>query len=119
MKVQVYTYTCSCFVAILPSAPIGADEYCRRSLRPSVRLAVRATIPLSYQPKIWWNDAQYHGADHYLKWPFSANFCVFYGTLKFSMVGFFLTGLRDDVTILTRNLTDFRNQSELWWDDAQ
>ena len=37
----------------------------------------RTTLPLltfSYQPDIWWDDAQYHEADRYLKCPCSANF---------------------------------------------
>ena len=39
------------------------------------------TLPLfkdfKYQPEIWWDDAQHHKADRYVKWPSSANFCVF------------------------------------------
>ena len=61
------------------------------SVCPSARLSVRLSICPSrnfrYQPKIWWDDAQYHEADCYLKWPCSANFCAFHGTLKFSMIG--------------------------------
>ena len=29
---------------------------------------------------IWLGDAQYHEADHYLKWPCSANYCAFHET---------------------------------------
>ena len=28
-------------------------------------------------PRIWWHDAMYHEADHYLKWPHSANVGIF------------------------------------------
>ena len=29
-------------------------------------------------PEIWWYDAMYHEADHYLKWPRSANVRIFW-----------------------------------------
>ena len=79
------------------------------SVRPSVRPSVcpsRTTLPLylfedfSYQRKIWWDDAQYNGVYRSMKWQCSANFCVFHGTLKFSMICFWPC-LRDDVTALT------------------
>ena len=70
-------------------------------VRPSVRLFVRPSVRLnrrysfnslrisaSYQPKICWDDAQCHGTGRYSKWSRSTNFCVFHGTLKFSMEGF-------------------------------
>ena len=41
----------------------------------------------SYWSEIQWDDAQYHEADQYLKWPCSANFWAFHGTLKYSMIG--------------------------------
>ena len=56
--------------AFLPSAAVDADEYC--SMRPPVCPSVfpsRTTLPLlffkdsSYQPEIWWDDAQYHETD--------------------------------------------------------
>ena len=37
-----------------------------------------------YWPEIWWDDAQYCGADCYVKWWCAADFCAFHGTLKFS-----------------------------------
>ena len=96
-----FVFGCSGGSFLLPSATIGTDGYCCRSLRPSVRSSVclsvcpsRTTLPLllfkdfGYQSKIWWDDAQYHGTHRYLKWPCSTNFCVFHGTLKFSMIGF-------------------------------
>ena len=46
----------------------------------------RMTAP-SNQPEIWWDDAQYPEADLYLKWPCSANFYVFHGILKLSIIG--------------------------------
>ena len=69
--------------------------------RCSSRLAVcpsicpsRTSFPLyrfkdfSYQPKICWDDAQYHGADRYVTWSCSANFCVLHRTLEPSMIAF-------------------------------
>ena len=84
-------------IVFLPSAAIGptgiAVGHC---VRPSVRLSVCSSVrperyprsnvlfkDFSYQPQIWWNDAQYHGADRYLKCPCSANFCASHGTLNF------------------------------------
>ena len=28
-------------------------------------------------PEIWWHDTLYHEADHCMKWPYSANVCIF------------------------------------------
>ena len=72
------------------SSVIASD---RLSDRPSVRLS-RTTFShllfknFSYQHEIWWDDTQYHRAERYLKWPCSANLCVFHGTLKLSMIVF-------------------------------
>ena len=84
------------FVPFLPSSAIGADGYCRRSLRPAGHTSVHLSVPNDvtaltllgfrwYQPEIWWDDAQQHEAYCYLKWPCPANFCAFRGT--FSMIG--------------------------------
>ena len=109
-------------ITFIPSAAIGADGYCRRSLRPavcpSVRLSVIPSVSLSgclsrttlslwlfkdfnYQPKIWWDGAQYPETDRCIRWLCSATFCVFHGTLKFSMI-WFLPGLREDLITLPR-----------------
>ena len=84
-----------CGAACFMAAEIKFSKDVRLSVRPS-----RTMLPLLlfkyfiYQPEIWWDDVQYHGGDPYLKWPSSANFCMFYRTLKFSMIGF---------TLLTRS----------------
>ena len=36
--------------------------------------SLRISYTQFYPPEIWWNDAQYHKADRYLKWSFSAIF---------------------------------------------
>ena len=69
---------------------IRANGYCPRSIRPSVGLERRYRSnfkDFNYRPEIWWDDAQYHEAVCYLKWPCLVNFCMFHGTLKFSMIG--------------------------------
>ena len=33
---------------------------------------------ITLRPEIWWHDAMYHEADHYLKWPGSAKVLVFW-----------------------------------------
>ena len=56
-------------------------------------------------------DAQYDEADHYLKWPCPnnfCNFCTFFGTLKFSIIGF---GQEDEIEEITL-------RPEIWWHDA-
>ena len=64
----------------------------RLSVRPSI-CPTRTTLALylfqncSYQTEIWWNDAQYHEADHCSKWLFLAYLCAIQRTLKFSMIG--------------------------------
>ena len=57
----------------------------------SILLSVSNNVPAltSYQPQIWWDDAQYQGADHFKIWLWVANFCTFHRTLKTSMIGFF------------------------------
>ena len=32
---------------------------------------------ITLQPEIWWHDVAYHEADHCMKWPHSANVCIF------------------------------------------
>ena len=63
---------------------------------------------LSFQPEISLDDAEYHEADRYLKWPCSANFCAFHGTFKFSMMGL---GQEDEIEEITL-------RPEIWWHDA-
>ena len=69
LSFQVYAY---------PVCPAVCPEwrYCSDSFKD-----------FRYQPETWWDDAQYHEADGYKKWPCSANFCAFHGALKFSMIG--------------------------------
>ena len=68
---------------------------------------------IGYWPEIWWDDAQYHGVDHYLKWPF---LCAFRGTLKF-----FMTGLNQVWVMMTpiRKLEETTLWPEIWWHDAK
>ena len=92
-------------------------------VRPSV-CPSRTTLPLelfkdfSYQPEIWWDDEQYHGADRFLKWPCSANFCMLHRTLKFSMIGF-LTRSEGRRTLPLLLVEDFRYQHQILWGDVQ
>ena len=46
---------------------------------------VTALTLLGFQLSAWnlGDDAQYDEADRYLKWPCSANFCTFHGTVKY------------------------------------
>ena len=97
-------------------AAIGANGYCRRSMRSSGHPSVcpsQTTLPLfkdiSSQPQILWDDAQYHGADGYLKWPCSANCCVF-------MIGFLTRS--EGRCYRSSSLKDFRCQPEIWWDEV-
>ena len=87
------------------------------SVSPSwMTLPLKLFKDFSYQPEMWWGDAQYHEANRYLIWPCSAKFCAFHGTLKFSMSGL------DQVwrTILPLYLLkDFSYQPKIWWRDAQ
>ena len=56
---------------------------------------------------MFWNDTQYHVADPYLKWPYSANFSALRWALKFTMIGL---GQEDEIEITLR--------PEIWWHDA-
>ena len=86
------------FGMLIYPADITADGYChfitlsrhwRQRVLTSVIESVRLSVPndittltpkdFSYQHKIRWDVAQCLGADCYLKWPCSANFCVFQG----------------------------------------
>ena len=111
-----------------PSPPVmcffftlGRHRYCRWSLRPSVRPSVRperrcrsnSFKDFRYQPEIWRDDAQYHGADRYLKWLCSANFCAFHGKSKFSMLGL---GQVWGTMLPLELLNDFSYWSEKWHD---
>ena len=89
------------------------NGYCFRSLRPAVRPAVHPerrshSNSLRVSAISLKLDAQYHGADHYLKWPCLANFCMFHGTLKFSMIGL---GQGDEIEEITL-------RPEIWWHDV-
>ena len=69
----------------------------------------------SYWPEIWWNDAQYHRVDRYIKWPCLPNLCAFHGTLKFTM-----TGLHQVWGMMThiRKCEEITLWLENWWHDA-
>ena len=119
---KVIKYAPHCFRFFYPrppSVPMGIviGHWVLLSSHLSVRLSVCPSwtmFPLwlfkdfSYQPQIWWDDAQYHGADGSLKLPCSANFCMFQGTLKFSMMGL---GQEDEIEDLTL-------RPEIWCHDA-
>ena len=65
------------------------------SVRPSVRPERRYRLNSLNKDCSYWPDyclmhstpGQYHGVDCYLKWPCSANFCVFHGNFQISMIG--------------------------------
>ena len=103
-QMDVMSHTCTPLAAIwtpghdrvvvkeifLPSSAIDTDGYCRRSMRPLVRLSASNDVTaltvykdFSYRPEMLWGDAQYHEADRYSKGPCSANFYAFRGILKF------------------------------------
>ena len=56
----------------------------------------------SYWPEIWWDDAQYHEADYYSKWPCSANFCTEISMIGLDQVWGMMTHIRkcEDITLL-------------------
>ena len=76
----------------LPSAAIGADAYCHRSLWPTGRPSVRPSVRPPARPALsspalpclalpcsaMRCAAIYHEADHCMKWPHSANVCIFW-----------------------------------------
>ena len=69
----------------------------------------------SYWPEIWWNDAQYHRVDRYLKWPCLANFYTFHGTLKFMMIGLHqVWGMMTHI----RKCEEITLWLDIWWHDA-
>ena len=39
---------------------------------------------ITLQPEIWLYDAVYQDVDHCMKWPHSANVCIFWSRLLFS-----------------------------------
>ena len=53
-------------------------------MKTNIRIAILLfAFSFRFQPEIWWANAQYDEADRYLKWPCSANFRAFYGTVIF------------------------------------
>ena len=106
--IHLLIITCINTLMLTAKYSIGADGYCYciNFKRPSVPLSIHPDGCLSiptmvlllwlfkdfrYEPWIWRNDAQYHEADRYLKWPCSAIFCAnsYWPEIWWPMVGWF------------------------------
>ena len=97
---KIFTHSRHRRQRVLSSFHASACPYVCASIRLSVPNDVTAPTlfkDFSYLPEIWWDDAQYHETDYYLKWPYwpifvrsSENFHDWLGH-----------GLRDNATALT------------------
>ena len=76
---KVYCYLkCPCLVNFcvfhgsLAFSMIGLDQVW------GIKLILGNVRKITLWPGIWWHDAMYHEADHYFKWPRSANVHIFW-----------------------------------------
>ena len=69
---QHWKRTClDSFRVLDETSTIGLDQVWRKMTH------IRKCEETTLWPEIWWHDATYHEADHYLKWPCSDNVCIF------------------------------------------
>ena len=98
-------------ITFIPSAAIGADGYCRRSLRPAVCPSVRlSVISLSSTIIIPWNRSLYKMAmlGHFLRVP-----------RNFEIVHDMIFTRSEGGPYHSNSFEDFRCQPEMLWGDAQ
>ena len=84
--------------AIAPGRPAVCLSVCGMSI--TTMFALQLFTDFSYQLEICW---MMHSTMEQIaiKMAMLSPFCVFHGTLKFCMIGFYWPGLMDDVTTLT------------------
>ena len=58
-------------------------------------------------PEIWWHDAVYHVADHCMKWPHSANVCIFWSRPAEGAVVLWTSYFTSTIEWTGMNLCDF------------